>query len=62
MRWYSNKSWLWIVVRGLLVAALGAVAATALDLHRVSWVVVIGVPALLTLVNLRAWYQDKQRR
>jgi hypothetical protein len=62
MRWYSNERWFWIVVRGLLVALLGAVAVSALDLHRVSWIAVIGVPALLTLVNLSAWYKAKQRR
>ena len=62
MRWYSNGNATWIVLRGLLVALLGAGAVAVLDLHRASWVAVIGVPALLTVVNLSAWYKAKNHR
>ena len=62
MHWYSNENATWIVVRGLLVALLGAGAVAVLDFQRASWVAVIGVPALLTVVNLSAWYKAKNQR
>ena len=62
MHWYSNERWVWIVVRGLLAVLLGAIAVTLLDLNRISWIAVVGVPTLLTLFNLIAWYKVRQRR
>lgn len=52
MRWYSNESTTWIVLRGLIAALIGALLVYLFDLQSISWAVVFGVPIALVLINL----------
>jgi uncharacterized membrane-anchored protein len=58
--WYSNDRLSWILVRGLIVAALGAIVAALLELDPYLWLGVLGVPILLTAVNVASWRKSKK--
>jgi len=54
MNWYSNASRTRIVLRGLAAIFLGAVIMLFANFPPATWVVVVTVPTVLTLVNLFA--------
>ena len=53
-RWYANTSKSWVVARGLIVLALASIVGVWLQVDREQWLVIVGVPILLTIINLGA--------
>jgi hypothetical protein len=53
-RWYANTSNSWVVGRGLIVLALASIVGVWLQVDLEQWLVIVGVPILLTIINLGA--------
>ena len=51
MRWYSNESTTWMVLRALIAALVVGLLKYSFDLQSVSWVLVLAVPIALLLIN-----------
>lgn len=52
--WYSNKKASWVLARGFVVLMIGVVVGAWLDVESNVWVIIVGVPILLTAISFGA--------